>query len=100
MRFFFDANSGLPLKVITQVVSPQTGPKPVRSEARLSHYRNVGGVTLPGKIQWFYDGKLFAKSQLVDYKFAATLDPAQFAAPEAKTQGVSFESQAKQSEFD
>lgn len=78
VRFFFDKQSMLIAKIETMVISPQTGPDPVRSEAIFEAHRSFGGIKMPSKYRLFYDGTLFVESETVDYKMGATLDPRQF----------------------
>ena len=82
IKFFFDKKTYLLVKVETEIVSPQYGPKPVLSETYFSEHRSVGGARLPAKAKVYHGKKLVAESELVDYKMGATLDPEQFKLPE------------------
>ena len=82
IKFYFDAETYLIAKIETMVVSPQSGPDPVPSEAYYADHQSFSGVKMPAKFKLFYGGKLFVEGEVVDYKMGATLDPQQFQAPE------------------
>ena len=82
LRFYFDKQSYLLLKLETEVVSPAHGPDPVASESYFSGHKSFGGGKVPSKLRLFYDKKLIVESETVDYKLGATLDPQHFVVPE------------------
>ena len=82
LRFYFDKQSYLLLKLATKVVAPRHGPEPVLSEAYFSRHTSFGGGKVPSKLKLFYDKKLIVESETVDYKLGATLDPQHFVVPE------------------
>ncbi|MEE3371497.1 MAG: hypothetical protein VX346_19350 [Planctomycetota bacterium] len=81
LRFYFDKQSYLLLKLATKVVSPQHGPETVLSESYFSQHKSFGGGKVPSQVKIFYDKKLIVESETVDYKLGATLDPQHFVAP-------------------
>ena len=82
LRFYFDKQSYLLLKLETEVVSPAHGADPVASESYFSRHKSFGGGKMPSKLRLFYDQKLIVESETVDYKLGATLDPQHFVVPE------------------
>ena len=82
LRFYFDKQSYLLLKLETKVVLPEHGPDPVTSESYFSGHKSFGGGKVPSKLRLFYDKKLIVESETVDYKLGATLDPQHFVVPE------------------
>lgn len=81
--FYFDAESYRIAKIETEVVTPQTGPNPVKSEAFYWDHKPHGGVLMPARYKLFYGGKLFAEAETVDVKVRATVDPQWFSVDES-----------------
>ena len=73
-KFYFDRESYLLTKIETVVITPQTGPDPVKSEAFYSDHASFGGVLMPSKYRLVYDGNLFVEGETVDVKVHATID--------------------------
>ena len=76
--FYFDQETYLLNRIETSIVTPEYGEQTVRSEVFFEDYKSFGGILMPSKYKVYYDKKLFADAEVIDYKLFATLDPALF----------------------
>ena len=82
IKFYFDEKTYLIAKMETTLISPEFGPDPVTGETFFMDHKSFYGVLMPGKYQLYYNKKLYAEVETVDYKLFATLDPQWFEPPE------------------
>jgi hypothetical protein len=76
---FFDKESGLPVKIVANVMSFQN--QEVKQETTFSNYKEFNGIKKATKIESKRDGEKFQELELTEFKVLDKADPKTFEEP-------------------
>jgi hypothetical protein len=79
-RIYFDKESGLPVKLVANVVA--IGGGEFTDETTYANYKDFGGIMKATKITIKRDGKRFMEQEITDFKMVEKLDDKAFLKPD------------------